>query len=61
MKEELAFVVTYDNYKKSLDLMAPNKVDQSRWIKVLNHLIASSKKEYQAENLDWTLDETLDE
>jgi hypothetical protein len=48
----------YDNYKKSLDLMAPNKAEQSRWVKVLNHMIASSKKEYQAENLDWTKDET---
>ena len=37
--------------------MAPEKINQNRWVRVLNYLIKQSKKEDKAENLDWTQSE----
>ncbi len=44
MKEETAFVVIYDNYKRTLDLLAPNELERDRWVRVLSYFILLTKK-----------------
>jgi hypothetical protein len=44
IKEENAFVVIYDNYKKTLDLLAPNEIERDRWVRVLSYFILLTKK-----------------
>lgn len=42
--ENTAFVIVYDNYRKALDLLAPNEIDQHRWVRVLSYFILLTKK-----------------
>lgn len=42
--ECLAFCITYDNYRKTIDLLAPNEMEQLRWVRVLSYFILLSKK-----------------
>lgn len=42
--ENTAFVIVYDNYRKTLDLLAPNEIDQHRWVRVLSYFILLTKK-----------------
>lgn len=42
--EDKAFVVVYDNYKKYLDLIAPNELERDRWVRVLSYFILLTKK-----------------
>ncbi len=42
--ENLAFCITYDNFRKSIDLLAPNEQEQLRWVRVLNYFILLTKK-----------------
>jgi len=50
-------VVTYDDFKKTLDLKAPNQAIKNRWIEAINHVVSHSKQQNKAENLDWTKDD----
>lgn len=40
----MAFCITYDNSRKSLDLLAPNNTEQLRWARVLSYFILLNKK-----------------
>lgn len=42
--ENLAFCITYDNHRKTIDLIAPNAVEQLRWTRVLSYFISLTKK-----------------
>lgn len=52
--DNLAFEITYDNYKKSLNLMANNQLEKNRWINALSSLIKQKNKN---NNTDWTKDD----
>ncbi len=43
-KEDTAFVVIFDNYKKTLDLLAPSEIERDRWVRVLSYFILLTKK-----------------
>lgn len=58
-QDDLAFVITFENYKKTLDLKASTKSDQLRWVRVLNHLISKTRNDKNTKNLDWTKNERL--
>ena len=53
-KDNLAFEIIYENHKKTLNLMAPNQLEKSRWIHVLNHLI---KAKNSSTNINMTTNE----
>ncbi len=42
--EDLAFCITYDNFRRTIDLLAPNNDEQQRWVRVLNYFILLTKK-----------------
>lgn len=52
--DNLAFEITYDNFKKSLNLMANNQMEKKRWINALSYLI---KEKNKYNNTDWTQDD----
>lgn len=43
-QESLSFVISYDNYRKTLDLLASNEAEQNRWVRVLSYFILLIKK-----------------
>lgn len=52
--DNLAFEITYDNYKKSLNLMANNQLEKDRWINALSSFLKENNKN---NNTDWTKDD----
>ena len=42
--EDKSFVIVYDNFKKSLDLLAPSEADRDLWVRVLSYFILLTKK-----------------
>ncbi|CAF0759543.1 unnamed protein product [Brachionus calyciflorus] len=42
--EDKSFVIVYDNFKKSLDLLAPSKAHRDIWVRVLSYFIILTKK-----------------
>ena len=43
-KEDLSFVIIFDNFRKSLDLLAPSEADRDLWVRVLSYFIVLTKK-----------------
>ena len=50
-------MITYNNYKKTLDLKAPNQETKNRWIEVLNNVLNTARQQNKAKDLDWTEDD----
>ena len=49
--DNLAFVIVYDNYKHSLELLAYTGKERERWINVLTYFIEKRKKNLVKETI----------